>query len=245
VSTLLILGSKPEPVLPPAGAFDALACANASGNTAARLGLPRPRYTVMSAILTSGRKPANLLALEALRGLGTDILYLYPRHRPTQTALPGWLLYLKHYRTKAWHVRRTLKALDYRWREFRDPGIEHCLRLMRSLCVEDPTVVGLMTQKQPSTGMLALALGIAEGGFSRYVLAGFSFEITHAYAQNPLIAERGSASRHAATDIAMLQCLSRKLGTIFTTEPIVHERAGVPLLPEAAAVARPQSAAAR
>jgi hypothetical protein len=32
----------------------------------------------------------------------------------------------------------------------------------------------------------------------------------------------------------VLSCLSRKSGIVFTTEPIVHERAGVPLLRERA-----------
>ncbi|MEZ5860807.1 MAG: hypothetical protein R3D28_17830 [Geminicoccaceae bacterium] len=71
MSTLLILGSKPEPALPPPGLIDAVACANASGRSAVQHGLPDPVLTVMSAVLTSGHKAANDLALEALRGLRT------------------------------------------------------------------------------------------------------------------------------------------------------------------------------
>ena len=40
MTTLLVLGSKPDPVLPPREAFDAVACANASGHSARRYGLP-------------------------------------------------------------------------------------------------------------------------------------------------------------------------------------------------------------
>jgi hypothetical protein len=88
-----------------------------------------------------------------------------------------------------------------------------------------------MRAKQPSSGMLALALGMAEHAYDRFILSGFSFEITHAYADNPLIAERGStASQHADTDIALLRHLSKKFGNIYTTEPVVSERTGVPLL---------------
>ena len=79
MATLLILGSKPDPVLPPSDAFDALACANASGRSAARHGLPTPLFTVISAILTSGKQAPNRLALEALAGLHTGTLYFYPR----------------------------------------------------------------------------------------------------------------------------------------------------------------------
>ena len=68
------------------------------------------------------------------------------------------------------------------------------------------------------------------------MLSGFSFEITHAYADNPLIAERGSvSSKHAETDTLLLRHLSRRFGTIYTTEPTVNRRAEVPLLQDAPA----------
>ena len=38
-------------------------------------------------------------------------------------------------------------------------------------------------------------------------------------------------SRHADTDIAILRYLAQKLGNVYTTEPVVHERTRVPLLP--------------
>jgi hypothetical protein len=134
---------------------------------------------------------------------------------------------------RAWYVRHALRSHGYRWDEFRDPGLAYYGEIFRSLCGHDPGVTALLARKQPSSGMLALALGIALGGYARYVLAGFSFEITHAYADNPLVAERGAASRHADTDIALLRCVTARLGTVYTTEAAVQERAGVPLLPEA------------
>ena len=67
MNTLLVLGSKPEPMLPPPGSFDDVACANASGNTAARYGLGSVGLTVISAILTSETKPANRQAMQAMQ----------------------------------------------------------------------------------------------------------------------------------------------------------------------------------
>ena len=67
MTTLLILGSKADPALPPRAAYDDLACANASGFSAARHGLPTPAYTVMTAVLTSG-KAEDDHSLQALRG---------------------------------------------------------------------------------------------------------------------------------------------------------------------------------
>ena len=61
-SSLLVLGAKPDPILPPPGAFEAVACANASGYSAARLGLPRPAFTVMTSLLTDG-SPAGRMRL--------------------------------------------------------------------------------------------------------------------------------------------------------------------------------------
>jgi hypothetical protein len=230
MTTLLVLGSKPGPMLPPPGSFDDVACANASGNSAARYGLDSPRFTVISAILTSESKPANLQALEAMRGLRTEVLYFYPRRPPGGDPLRRLVAHAKGYRNKAWYVRRTLRSYDSRWSEFRNPGLPYLAGLFRSLSDGDADIAALMARKQPSTGLLALALGIAFGGYSRYILTGFSFEITHAYAHNPLVGERGAVSRHAETDTALLSYLARKLGTIYTTEPIVKQRTGVPLL---------------
>jgi hypothetical protein len=229
MNTLLVLGSKPEPMLPPPESFDDIACANASGNSAARYGLGSARLTVISAILTSASKPANRQALQAMRGLHTDMLYFYPRRPPEGSVLQRMVAHARGYRNKPWYVRRILKSYNYRWNEFRNPGLPYVVSLFRSLSDGDADIAALMARKQPSTGLLALALGIALGHYDRFILAGFSFEITHAYAHNPLVGERGARSRHADTDIGLLAYLARKLGTIYTTEPIVQQCAGVPL----------------
>ena len=81
--------------------------------------------------------------------------------------------------------------------------------------------------------MFAVALGLADPRFDRVIVAGMSFELTHAYGLNPEIAERGTAvSKHADTDVMVLERLARR-GNLFTTEPVVAERAGVPFWPPA------------
>ena len=105
--------------------------------------------------------------------------------------------------------------------------------MLAELCDDDPDLIARLRAKQPSSGMLALAIGLAWHDFERCILSGFSFEITHAYADNPLIAERGSAaSKHADTDVALLRHLCKRFENIYTTEPVVSARAGVPLLPD-------------
>jgi hypothetical protein len=236
--SLLVLGSKPDPALPPSGSYEALACANASGRSAASHGLPPPLFTVISAIVTSGKQAPNRLALEALAGLSTRTLYFYPRPGRGRGMLGRGFHALRSFRTSAPYFRRRLRALPYGFERFENPGLERYHAMLAELCGHEAALVAQMRAKQPSSGMLALAIGIAWHDFERYVLSGFSFEITHAYAANPLIAERGSAgSKHADTDIALLRHLSKKCQNIYTTEPAVHQRAGVPLLHEANAPA--------
>lgn len=232
--SLLVLGSKPHPVLPPRGSFEALACANASGRSAATNGLPPPLFTVISAIVTSGKQAPNRLALEALVGLRTQTLYFYPRPMRGGGRLGRAFHGLRSFGTSALYFRSRLRSLPYGFERFEDPGLERYHAMLAALCDHEPELVAQMRAKQPSSGMLALAIGLGWYDFERHVLSGFSFEITHAYADNPLIAERGSASsKHAETDIALLRHLSRRFGTIYTTEPTVHQRAGIPLLGDA------------
>jgi hypothetical protein len=246
MATLLVLGSKPEPVLPEGGGFDALACANASGRSAAGLGLPDPAFTVISAILTSGKQAPNRLALAALAGLRTGTLYFYPRPVRARGLLRRRWHELRSFRTSRFWFERTLRALPYTFDHFEDPGLPRYHAMLADLCGGDAELIARLRAKQPSSGMLALAIGLAWHGFERCILSGFSFEITHAYADNPLIRERGSAaSKHADSDVLLLRHLCKRFGTIYTTEPVVSERAGVPLLPDPGPPARPEEPAGR
>jgi hypothetical protein len=231
MTTLLVLGSQPDPALPPPSSYDALACANASGRSAAVHGLPAPTFTVMSAVLTSGKKAPNDLALQALRDLRTETLYFYPRPGRRGALLDRLVHGVKTMRMQSWYFRWALRRLGYRFERFVAPGWEHYRRLVLDLCDGDASIRAQIERKQPSTGMVALALGQAERRYERLIVSGFSFEITHAYADNPLIAERQTAtSKHAETDVALLRHLAHKFGNVYTTEPAVHARAGVPYL---------------
>jgi hypothetical protein len=234
MSTLLVLGSKPDPILPPASSFDGLACANASGFTAARQELPVPAFTVMTAVLTTTRSGAQ--SLSVLAGLGTKRLYFYPRPYGGGHLLKRAVRRIRDWRTTAFSLKWKLRSLAYRYEEFVDLPHQYYRDLMWELCEYDPTVLGQIKRKQPSTGAITLALGMGREPYERFILSGFSFELTHAYAENPEIDQRGTShSRHAPTDIAVMNYLSRRYGNIFTTEPLVHEHAGIPLFSSTAA----------
>ena len=231
--TLLVLGSKPEPVLPPAGGWDALACANASGASAARLGLPPPAFTVVSTILASRTTPSNAIALAALRGLSTGTLFIYPRrpyrgNRLKQITNAGRVL-----RATPWFLRRELARVDYHYDRTEVRSSDAYAGIILALSGNDENLMTLMRRKPPSSGVVAVALGLNDPAYTRVVVSGFSFQITHAYAENPDIRLRGSVeSRHADTDIAVITALSHCTRRLYTTEPIVNERTGVPLLGE-------------
>ena len=231
MSTLLVLGSKPDPVLPERSQYDDVACANASGASAFRNGLPTPAFTVMSSILTSGKNESNRLALKALKGLRTGTLYVYPRAPYKGNPVKQAMHFFKTFKTNPAYFRSRIKSLGYHFNDFVSKPLDYYIDTVKALCDHDDQLQQCIAKKLPSTGMVAIAVGIGEHGYDRVIVSGFSFEITHAYASNPLIKDRGTVlSKHADTDIAFLERLSKRNGSIYTTEPIVNERTGVPLL---------------
>jgi hypothetical protein len=206
-----------------------VACANGSGYSASRHRLPFPEFTVMSAILTaaaSGRQ-----SLKHISRLQTGILYYYPRP-PVGRSLLKQITQLRiQLLARPFMLKMRLRSIDYKYTQLIIPDYAYYAGLIRSVCDNDPYTMLAVTNKQPSTGMMTLLLGLQETAYERFILTGFSFELTHAYGRNPEIDQRGTLlSRHAATDVAVLSYVTQKYGNIYTTERTVAERAGVPLL---------------
>ncbi len=231
MTTIVVLGSKPHPALPPPPVIEAVACANASGRSALRLGLPRPIFTVVSSIVPSAKTSSNRLALDALAGLSTGVLYIYPRPPFAGRPLKTLMNLRTALRTTPLMVKRILRARRYHYDEIRFENLDYYYKKVFDLCEGNAVIEQQIRQKAPSSGLIAAILALSDPRFGRVVLSGFSFEITHAYADNPDIERRGSSvSAHAATDMAILAHLARRCDRLFTSEPVVHERTGVPLL---------------
>lgn len=230
MATLLILGSKPDPILPLASAYDAVACANGSGFSAAQHGLPDPLFTAVSAVLTIGIGSGRQ-SMKAMSGLHTGTLYFVPRTSFRANFIKNIPIIHQHIRaTPAW-FRHALRRAGFRWDRFERRPFNRYLDAIPDACRNDHDVAQQLKRKRPSTGLVALLIGISLNRFDRFVISGFSFELTHAYGDNPEISERGTVtSRHVDTDILLLRCLSKTLGIIYTTEPTVNEQAQVPLL---------------
>ena len=237
MNTLLILGSKPEPALPPASSYQDVACANASGHSAFAHDLPRPIFTAMTPIIAT-RIEAGRQSLQAIAGLSTGTLYLLRERRHGKRGIAGLVHQIKTLRDKPPHrmqpffLKRMLRTVDYHHDDLVAIAAEEYDTLVERLCDHDDAVCTQLRRKRPSTGIIALALAMDRHRYQRYILSGFSFELTHSYAHNPVIEKRGTtASSHAETDVMVLRYLARRNGNLFTTESSVHERAAVPFLP--------------
>jgi hypothetical protein len=228
-TTILILGSKPQPRLPPPDAYSALACANASGFSAKENELRTPLFTVVSAVLGSG-KTSDRHSLAAMRGLNAGQVYFLPRPLP-KTFWPRMRHRLRNWRLQAPWVRHLLHRHGLRFEEFIQRPTESYDGLLLGLAGGGPELTRLVRHKRPSTGLVALALGLAEHGFEHAILAGFDFTLSHAYGHNPLIDQRGTAlSKHADTDVALLTAIQSARGCLWTSETAVCRRTGIPLL---------------
>ena len=235
MATLLILGAKPDPVLPPTSAWDDLACANASGFSAAKNGLPDPVFTVITAMLTAGVESGQQ-SMQAMHGLHTGILYfLYSTSRKTSLRQSRPLKFLRALpraaRVTPAYFRWAMSRAGYSWDHFVAAEVDSYVSATRSWCKTEQQLFEQAASKRPSTGLVALLIGLSLNRYDRFILSGFSFELTHAYAEHPGIHGRGTReSMHMPTDIQFMQCLSSSLGNLFTTEPTVNQLAGVPLL---------------
>jgi len=134
---------------------------------------------------------------------------------------------------KPFYLKWRLRVMGYKYKVFVNRSYHFYDELIKQLCDYDEQIIEKIQKKRPSTGIFTLAIGIVQQRYDKFIMSGFSFELTRPYAVNPEIFEVGTtASRHTTTDIMVLSYLSRKYGNIYTTEEIVHERAGIPMLIE-------------
>jgi hypothetical protein len=177
--------------------------------------------------------------MQAMHGLHTGTLYfLYSTSQKTSLRQAHPVKFLRALpralRVTPAYFRWAMSRAGYRWDHFVAAEVDSYVSATRNWCPAEEKLFAQAASKRPSTGLVALLIGLSLNRYDRFILSGFSFELTHAYAQHPGIHQRGTReSRHLPTDIRFLQCLSASLGNLFTTEPIVNELAGVPLLGQA------------
>jgi hypothetical protein len=128
-------------------------------------------------------------------------------------------------------LRQELTARDYRWDRFVEHPNGWYQAKVLALCGDSPEVAAQIAAKLPSSGLIGIAMGLADGRWQRVIVAGFSFELTQAFGEDPEIARRGTAaSAHRDTDVLILRHLVERGLPLATTEPTVNAAAGVPLL---------------
>lgn len=229
MSRILVLGSKPDPKLPEAGSFDRVFCANASPQSAARLGLPMPDLTVMTALLTDG-SDAGRNRIKALMGLRTRRLFYYPRPEKHGSLMARLRSKARNWRMRPWVLRRALQRVGFTHDEFISGSVDDIRRTILRLCGEDPEIARQLDRKQASSGLVAIALALDEPDLEEVVISGFSFELTQAFGVDPNIEHRGTTvSRHKDTDVLVLARLAPR-HPLRTTESSVHRAADVSLI---------------
>jgi hypothetical protein len=228
MATLLVLGSKPSPRLPPVAAFDAVACANASVVSAAKLQLPVPVHTVMTALITNNSELGQL-QLQALRGLATQKLIYIPRRIRGGTAVKRLAKRVRDWRLQPLVLKWQLNKVAFRYEEFVCHDAEFYSELALAFACSDDTLIRQLHAKSPSTGLISLLMGLADGRFDRFIMAGFSFERTQAFTAGSDQLVKGS-SPHARSDLLLLRRLHECHADIVTTEPLVAELASLPII---------------
>ena len=226
---ILVLGSKPDPSLPSDRTFDAVFCANASPFSAAQLDLPAPDLTVMTALLTDGSK-AGQKRIEALSGLHTNRLLYYPRPDKSRSMFDrGWRA-IKHWRMTPWMLKHALKQVDFTFQEFVYQPVEHYQDLIVRLCHNGEEIQAQLQSKAASSGLVAIALALAEPNVEEVIVSGFSFELTQAFGIDPNIDLRKTAtSKHRDTDVTILSEFVRH-HPIRTSELGVNQATKMPLI---------------
>jgi hypothetical protein len=233
MSTLLILGSKPNPVIPEVCRYADFACVNGSAFSAAANDLSLPAFTVMTANLTAGTG-SGVQSIQAIADLETKKLY-YLARSPADYRKRSLRRQIKYFLSlRRMKPERLLQALDkvgYRHDEFIIVQGEEYLSLVSIICEHDPDVVACLTKKQPSTGVYALLVGITSDLYDEFILSGFSLKRGHAYMDEVIEGPSKEPSRHAETDIAVLRALSRIYGDkLVTTEVELSNQTGIPRL---------------
>jgi hypothetical protein len=124
-----------------------------------------------------------------------------------------------------------LKRVAFRYGEFVYHDAEFYTKLALTLASSDDTLIRQMQAKSPSTGMISLLIGLADGRFDRFVMAGFSLERTQAFAagSDQLLDGKGP-SPHARTDLLLLHRLKESHANIITTEPLLAKLASLPIM---------------
>ena len=174
--------------------------------------------------------------MQAMRGLHTGTLYcLRSTSRKTSLRLASPRKFLRAVpraiRVSPLYFKWVMHRAGYRWDHFVAVDVFRYVEAACHWISQGDELLAQAAQKRPSTGLTALLIGMSLRRYDRFILSGFSFELTHAYAHNPEINQRGTQkSAHAPTDILFLQRLASGLGNVYTTEQTVHRMAGLPLL---------------
>ncbi len=226
MKTLLVLGSKPNPELPPPDQYDDVACANGSVYSAYKYGLSKPKYTVLSSYVTSGRNEITDETYHAICGLGSEILFFLPSvTKRDSNRLFRYLRYVKTFKRQPLYCKVKLWAGSFNYEEFIFRPQERYISGIEQICNYSKKVIDRMKLKLPSTGVIALSTGIRNFDYGSFILSGFSLDVSKEYMEEV----KQSESKHKNVDISVLDILSKKY-EIKTTEKELLKKTSLELI---------------
>lgn len=152
-----VVGSAPRVELVP---HDHSICVNASGWSAAKLGIACPDLTLLSAFTLSGKSDVHNSSVQAMSGLRTKTLLLVD----SKLSVP--------------ECKAVLRDTGYIFDNLLCVSVPDRAEIFKEICGEPVPEGG--TDYRPSSGLFAVALALL--GDARSVsMSGFSFEGGHAY----------------------------------------------------------------
>ena len=198
----LVLGSAPDPKVPPPGRFDVLICINGSPWIAQKWGLKTPDLTVVAGYSTLTNKDVRVATQGIWSGLTTrELLFI----EAGATAQDG---------------RQLLDACGFRYGAFRSMTIIERAAIIGQLCGVE---LGLGPRDERiSNGMFATVLSIWADA-SEVILTGFSLSGGHSYMTD------ATPREHLEGDIAFLKLVHNLGCRVVTTVDEFHRDYGLPL----------------
>lgn len=228
MSTLLLLGSKPNPVIPSKGSYDAVACANASGYSAKNYDLKSPVFTVIAASSLMSSNESAKKARKNLRGLSTNQVFIYPSKQEFNFLRLLRKLYRANLKSSYLEIKRhklftylILKTLGYKFKHYSYMSRQKYQSLFDIAPLK-------LNEYNPSTGIVALMIGVKQFKFDTIIISGFSFETNHIYDEKVDVIP--VYNRHFEFDSLTIKSLYSKGVKIITTEKTVSEICDIPLI---------------
>ncbi len=211
-NTLLILGGKPKPSIPPYKEYNDVACANASVYSASKYNIGVPVFTVLSSYFTAGDDGMSRKGMSKIEGLKSKKVFFLTVRNTEKSILKKMAKRIYMYKNSELYARYNLWRHNFDYDVFRSRS-RKWYREVINKCGE---IDIKPSDKGPSSGIISLAIGVESEKYDRYILSGFSFEHKKEYGGEE------KYNPHKSYDVRFIKNISC-YEKVLTTEEKVNE----------------------